>query len=81
MGPRFSSAGRAGLDPVFIELLAAVGRAHLGYYAPLSAESCTHEQLCHLESLGYIRYCRYPEEFWVILPAGKEFLSKLSREL
>jgi hypothetical protein len=33
-------------------------------------------QLCDLESLGYIRYCPYPEEFWVALPAGKELLSK-----
>ncbi len=59
-----------------IRLLAEVERADTYYCESSSAQS--YQQLCSLESLGYIRYCSYPEEFWVILPAGKEFLSTLA---
>lgn len=58
-----------------LRLLADVARAEV-FYEILSAPPSRFEQLCDLESLGYIRYCSYPEEFWVVLPAGKAFLSK-----
>jgi hypothetical protein len=67
------------LDDELIRLLADVGRADSYYYESSSPQSSQYQQLCSLESLGYIRYCSYPEEFWVILPAGKEFLSTLSQ--
>jgi hypothetical protein len=81
MDPSSQGAKQAGLDNALIGLLSAVEREDPCYYEPLSPESSTHEQLCDLESLGYIHYCPYPEEFWVILPTGKEFLSKLFRGL
>src|SRR5207245_4658962 len=67
------------LDDEHIRLLADVERAYPYYYESSSPQSSKYQQLCSLESLGYIRYCSYPEEFWVILPAGKEFLSTLSQ--
>ena len=63
------------LDDELFRLLADVERADSYYYESSSPQSSKYQQLCSLESLGYIRYCSYPEEFWVILPAGKEFLS------
>ena len=57
-------------------LLADVARAEMFYDATLSPSQSQFQQLCDLEFLGYIRYCSYPEEFWVVLPAGKEFLLK-----
>lgn len=56
-----------------LRLLDDVARAQVFYEILLPARSRI-EQLCDLESLGYIRYCSYPEEFWVVLPDGKEFL-------
>jgi hypothetical protein len=67
------------LNDRLIRLLVDVERADLYYYESSWPESSKYRQLCSLESLGYIRYCSYPEEFWVILPAGKEFLSTLSQ--
>ena len=67
------------LDDELVRLLVDVERADPYYYESSSPLSSKYQQLCSLESLGYIRYCSYPEEFWVILPAGKEFLSTLSR--
>ena len=67
------------LDDELIRLLADVERADPYYYESSSPQSSKYQQLCSLESLGYIRYCSYPEEFWVILLSGKEFLSTLSR--
>lgn len=67
------------VDDRLTGLLKAVELAGPFYYEPLSPDFLIHGQLCVLESLGYIRYCRYPEEFWVMLPAGKEFLSGLPR--
>ena len=67
------------LDDELIRLLADVERADPYYCESSSPQSSKYQQLCSLESLGYIRYCSYPEEFWVILPAGKEFLSTLSQ--
>jgi hypothetical protein len=55
-------------------LLAEVARAEIFQEALLPTRSRL-QQLWDLDSLGYIRYCPYPEEFWVVLPAGKEFLS------
>ena len=48
------------------------------YYEPSFSKSRKYELLCELERLGYVRYCPYPEDFWVILPAGRELLSKRS---
>jgi len=56
-------------------LLADVERGDPYYCESLSPESSKYKLLCELESCGYIRYCSYPEEFWVILPRGREFLS------
>ena len=67
------------LDDELFRLLADVERADSYYYESSSPQSSKYQQLCSLESLGYIRYCSYPEEFWVIVPAGKEFLSTLSQ--
>ena len=67
------------LDDELVRVLADVERADPYYYESSSPQSSKYQQLCSLESLGFIRYCPYPEEFWVIRPAGKEFLSTLSR--
>ena len=67
------------LDDELVRLLVDVKRADPYYYESSSPQFSQYQQLCSLESLGYIRYCSYPEEFWVILPAGKEFLSTLSQ--
>jgi hypothetical protein len=64
------------LNDELVRLLADVERAD-PYYESSSPQSSKYQQLCSLESLGYIRYCSYPEEFWVILPAGKDFLSSV----
>jgi hypothetical protein len=58
-----------------LRLLDDVARGQV-FYEALSPVPSRLRQLCDLESLGYIRYCPYPEEFWVALPAGKELLSK-----
>jgi hypothetical protein len=58
-----------------IRLLNDVARAQV-FYEALSPLPSRLRELRDLEALGYIRYCPYPEEFWVVLPAGKEFLSK-----
>ena len=68
------------LDDELVRLLVDVERADPYYYESSSPLSSKYQQLCSLESLGYIRYCSYPEEFWVILPAGKEFLSTLAND-
>jgi hypothetical protein len=60
-----------------LRLLADVARAEL-FYQTLSPQP-SQLQLCDLESLGYIRYCSYPEEFWIVLPAGKDLLSNSDR--
>lgn len=55
MDPSSQGAKQAGLDNALIGLLSAVEREDpCYYYEPLSPESSTHEQLCDLESLGYI---------------------------
>ena len=64
------------LDDELIRLLADVERADPYYYESSSPQSSKYQQLCELESREYIRYCSYPEEFWVILPRGREFLSR-----
>ena len=69
------------LDDELVRLLADVERGDPYYYELLSPESSKYQQLCDLESRGYIRYCSYPEEFWVILPRGREFLSRFFGEL
>ena len=66
-------------DDELVRLLADVERGDAYYCESSSPQSSQYQQLCSLESRGYIRYCPYPEEFWVILPAGKEFLSTLSQ--
>jgi hypothetical protein len=62
------------LDDELVRLLADVERGDPYYCESLSPESSKYKLLCNLESCGYIRYCSYPEEFWVILPRGREFL-------
>ena len=66
------------LDDRLIRLLADIERSQPYYCESSSPESPTYQLLCELEAREYIRYCSYPEEFWVILPAGTEFLSTLS---
>ena len=61
------------LDDELIGLLDTVEKED-PYYEPSLPKSLEYERLCKLESLGYIRYCPYPEDFWVILPAGREIL-------
>ena len=67
------------LDDELVRLLADVERGYPGYYESSSPQSSKYQQLCELESRGYIRYCSYPEEFWGILPRGREFLSTESQ--
>lgn len=62
------------MNEELLQLLADVARAGL-FYETLSPQRSQLQQLFDLESLGYIRYCSYPEEFWIVLPAGKDFLS------
>ena len=71
------NAAQTQIEGDLIVLLKAVESARPFYFESLTPESPTHQQLRQLEGLGYIRYCRYPEEFWVMLPAGKELLSRL----
>jgi hypothetical protein len=59
-----------------LNLLADVNRDDPYYYGPLSPEAHESMMLRKLESLGYIRYCPYPEEFWVMLPEGRVLLQK-----
>lgn len=62
------------MDKDLLQMLADV--AHAGcFYETLLPRNSRLRLLQQLESLGYIRYCRYPDEFWVVLPRGKEFLS------
>ncbi len=75
MSPGPKGTGSPALGDAYLRLLADVARTD-PYYESLSPAPSHHEQLCTLESLGYIRYCPYPEEYWVILPAGKEALAK-----
>jgi hypothetical protein len=77
MNPASRHAAQTQIAGDLIALLRAVERAGSFYFESLSPVSPTHEQLRQLEALGYIRYCRYPEEFWVMLPPGKELLSRL----
>jgi hypothetical protein len=63
------------MDDGLRRLLADVAQAGVFYEALSPPQSRLH-QLRELESFGFIRYCSYPEEFWVVLPAGEEFLSR-----
>lgn len=56
-----------------LRLLAEIARAGC-FYEALSPEPMQARQLCDLEARGCIRYCPYPEEFWIVLPAGEELL-------
>jgi hypothetical protein len=71
-------AHRVAMNEDLLRLLADVARAEL-FYQTLSPQPSQLQQLCDLESLGYIRYCSYPEEFWIVLPAGKALLSNSER--
>jgi hypothetical protein len=75
MSPGPKGIGSPALDDAYLRLLGDVARTD-PYYESLSPAPSCYERLCTLESLGYIRYCPYPEEYWVILPAGKEVLAK-----
>jgi len=55
------------------ELLARVDYEG-SYYGPLSKEIPEYQLLRELETLGFVRYCPYPDELWVILPSGKDLL-------
>ena len=57
-----------------LQLLADVAGAGI-FYETLSPRPSELRQLLELESQGYIRYCPYPEEFWIALPAGRDLLS------
>lgn len=67
---------RVEMNDELLQLLADVAGAGVFYEALSPPQSRLH-QLYDLESLGYIRYCSYPEEFWIVLPAGEEFLSRI----
>ena len=69
------------LNDELVRLLADVERVDPYYYESSLPQSSKYQQLCELESREYIRYCSYPEEFWVILPRGREFLSRFLGEL
>lgn len=56
-----------------LRLLGEVARAGF-FYEALSPEPVLAQQLCDLEARAYIRYCGYPEEFWIILPGGEQLL-------
>lgn len=73
MSPRRQGSELA--DEELVRLLADVEREEPYYCESLSPESSKYQKLCELEARGYIRYCVYPEEFWIILPRGREFLS------
>jgi hypothetical protein len=61
------------IDSEMFELLARVDYEG-NYYGSLSTETPEYQLLRKLENLGFVRYCPYPEEFWVILPSGKDLL-------
>ena len=79
MYSRPQGSERPELEDELVRLLADVQRGDPYYYESLSPESLRYQQLCELESRGFIRYCSYPEEFWVVLPRGREFLSTVSQ--
>jgi hypothetical protein len=66
---------QAVMNDDLVHLLAEIARFDT-FQEALSPQPSRLSQLWDLESLGYIRYCPYPEEFWVVLPAGREVLSK-----
>ena len=63
------------LGDELVGLLADVAREE-PYYEPSIPTSTTYKDLCKLESLGYVHYCPYPEDFWILLPAGRQLLSR-----
>jgi hypothetical protein len=65
--------GQPTIDDELVDQLLAVEQED-PYYEPSSPKSRKYELLCKLERLGYILYCPYPEDFWVMLPAGRERL-------
>ena len=69
------------LDDELIRLLVDVEQADPYYYESSAPQSSKYQQLCELESRGYIRYCSYPEEFWVILPRGRVSTGSQRRRL
>jgi hypothetical protein len=68
------SGHQAIMNDALAQLLAEVAGSEI-FQEALSLQPSRLQQLRDLEALGYIRYCPYPEEFWVVLSAGKEFLS------
>ena len=64
-----------GMNAELLQLLADVASAGI-FYETLSPQPSELRQLLELESQGYVRYCPYPEEFWIALPTGKDLLSQ-----
>ncbi|WP_329427383.1 hypothetical protein OG339_44755 [Streptosporangium sp. NBC_01495] len=67
-----------------VEMLALLNDIYnqVDYYIPLNlgrADPCS-DRLKFLVSLGYIRWCPYPEEFYKITPQGIERLGDERRE-
>ena len=67
------NVGQVRVNHTLLRLLADVERAGF-FYEPLSPQPTLFRQLRDLEAIGYIRYCPYPEEFWIMLPAGRDAL-------
>jgi hypothetical protein len=68
------------MEKDLLQLLESVARVQV-FYEVLSPLPSRRQQLSDLESLGLIRYCPYPDEFWIVLPAGWEFLAKSNPSL
>ena len=67
------NVGQVRVNEDLLRLLADVEHAGF-FYEPLSPQPTQFRQLRDLAALGYIRYCPYPEEFWIMLPAGRDAL-------
>jgi hypothetical protein len=68
------SSGQPLMRDELAQLLAEIARAEVFQEALLAPVSRL-QQLRELEALGLVRYCPYPEEFWIALPAAKDFLA------
>jgi len=59
-----------GISAAELALLREVAAAHEGFYSSLSEDAPDVIALRALARRGYVRFCPYPEEFWVTTPEG-----------